>query len=110
MTFHGYQGRESVGFYRAIFKSMRTGVEEQITEGNLVASRWFLRGTYRRREVTLHGTTISRFGEDGRIVEDNGHTDPISLMRQLGVIRTIILGLEIVTRRIKLPTGALGSN
>lgn len=111
MTFHGYQGgQESVAFYRAIFKNLRMGVEEQISEGNRVASRWFLNGTYRGRTVALRGTTISRFAQDGRIVEDNGHTDTISLIRQLGVLRTAILGLEILTRRIKLPKGALGGN
>lgn len=108
MTFHGYQGgEESVSFYRAIFKDLRMGVEEQITEGERVASRWFLNGVYHGRRVVLRGTTISRFGEDGRIVEDHGHTDTISLLRQLGVLRTIVLGLEILTRRIRLPKGAL---
>jgi predicted ester cyclase len=107
-TFHGYDGgRESVAFYLAIFKNLRMGVEEQITEGNRVASRWVLGGTYRRRPVVLRGITISHFGEDGRTLEDRGHTDSISLLRQLGVIRTLILGLEILTRRVKLPKGAL---
>ncbi len=46
--------------------------EEQITEGNRVASRWVLTGTYHGRPVTLRGTTISRFAEDGRIIEDHG--------------------------------------
>jgi predicted ester cyclase len=110
MTFHGYDGgRESVGFYLAIFKNLRMGVEEQVTEGNRVASRWILNGTYRGRPITLRGITISRFGKDGRTLEDRGHSDSISLLRQLGVIRTLILGLEILTRRVKLPKGALRS-
>jgi predicted ester cyclase len=108
MTFHGYEGgRESIAFYLAIFKNLRMGVEEQITEGNRVASRWVLNGTYHSRAVILRGITISRFGEDGRTLEDHGHTDSISLLRQLGVIRTVVLGLEILTRRVKLPRGAL---
>jgi predicted ester cyclase len=108
MTFHGYQGgRESVDFYRAIFKNLRMGVEQQVTEGDRVASRWVLTGTYRRRAITLRGITISRFGDDGRIVEDNGHSDSISFLRQLGVIRTLILLLEMITRRVRLPRGAL---
>ena len=109
MTFHGYEGgRESVAFYMTIFKHLRMGAEEQITEGNRVASRWVLNGTYHGRTVTLRGITISHFAEDGRILEDRGHSDSISLVRQLGVIRTLILGLEILTRRVKLPKGALG--
>ncbi len=109
MTFHGYDGgRESVAFYMTIFKNLRMGADEQITEGNRVASRWVLNGAYHGRPVTLRGITISRFAEDGRILEDRGHSDSISLVRQLGVIRTLVLGLEILTRRVKLPKGALG--
>jgi ketosteroid isomerase-like protein len=107
-VFHGYRGgRESVAFYLAIFRHLRMGVEEQLTEGNRVASRWVLTGTYRRRAVTLRGITISRFGADGRTVEDRGYTDSLALLRQLGAIRTVVLGLEILTRRVRLPRGAL---
>jgi SnoaL-like polyketide cyclase len=91
-------------------KNLSMGTEEQITEGNRVASRWVLHGTYHGRSVTLRGITISRFAEDGRILEDRGHSDSISLVRQLGMIRTLILGLEILTRRVKLPKGALSAN
>jgi predicted ester cyclase len=111
MTFHGYDGgRESVAFYMTIFENLRMAAEEQITEGNRVASRWVLNGTYHGRPVTLRGITISRFAEDGRVLEDRGHSDSISLVRQLGVIRTLVLGLEILTRRVKLPKGALGAS
>jgi predicted ester cyclase len=108
MTFHGYEGgRESLAFYRTLFKDYRMGVEEQVTEGHRVASRWVLGGTYHGRTVTLRGITISHLGEDGRILADRGHSDSIALLGQLGVIRTLILGLEILTRRVKLPKGAL---
>ena len=107
-TFHGYKGgEESVAFYRAIFKQLQMRAEEQITEGNRVATRWVLTGTYHGRPVTLRGTTISRFADDGRIIEDHGHTDTISLLRQIGVLRTLALATEILTRRVKLPQGAL---
>jgi predicted ester cyclase len=111
MTFHGYDGgRESVTFYKTIFKNLRMGAEEQITEGNRVASRWVLEGTYHGRQITLRGITISHFAQDGRILEDRGHSDSIGLVRQLGVIRTIVLGLEILIRRVRLPKGALGGS
>jgi predicted ester cyclase len=110
-TFHGYKGgEESVAFYRAMFKQLQTRAEEQITEGNRVATRWVLTGTYHGRSVTLRGTTISRFADDGRIIEDHGHTDTISLLRQIGVTRTLALATEILTRRVKLPQGALKRN
>ena len=108
MIFRGYEGgRQSLAFYATLFKSYRMGVEEQVTEGNRVASRWLLNGTYHGRSVVLRGITISRLGEDGRTVEDRGHSDSIALLAQLGVIRTLILGLEILTRRVKLPKGVL---
>lgn len=108
MTFHGYQGgRESLAFYKALFPDYGMGVEEQVTEGNRVASRWVLNGTYHGRVVALRGITISRFDEDCRIVEDRGHSDSIALLGQIGVIRTLILGVEILTRRVKLPRGAI---
>jgi predicted ester cyclase len=108
MVFHGYDGgRESIAFYQRLFKNLRMGVDEQVAEGNRVASRWVLHGTYRGRPVTLRGISISRYGEDGRILEDHGHSDSMSLVRQLGPVRILILGLEILTRRIKLPKGAL---
>jgi predicted ester cyclase len=108
MTFHGYEGgRESLAFYKTLFPDYRMGVEEQVTQGNRVASRWFLDGTYHGRAVVLRGITISRLDEDGRTVEDRGHSDSIALLGQIGVIRTLILGLEILTRRVKLPKGAL---
>ncbi len=110
MVFYGHEGgRESVQFYLAIFKKLRMGVEEQVTEGNRVATRWFLTGVYRGRSVVLRGITISRFGTDGRTLEDHGHSDTISLVRQLGVLRTLLLGVEILSGRVKLPKGALGT-
>jgi hypothetical protein len=108
MTFHGYEGgRESLAFYATLFKTYRMGVEEQVTKGNRVASRWVLNGTYHGRAVVLRGITISRLDEDGRTVEDRGHSDSIALLGQIGVLRTLILGLEILTRRVKLPKGVL---
>ena len=105
---HGYQGgRESLAFYKTLFPDYGMGVEEQVTEGNRVASRWVLNGTYHGRAVVLRGITISRLDEDGRTVEDRGHSDSIALLGQIGVIRTFILALEILTRRVKLPKGAL---
>jgi ketosteroid isomerase-like protein len=108
MTFHGHEGaRESVGFYLALLKDLKIGVDEQITEGDRVASRWTVGGSYHGRTVTLRGITISCFAEDGRTIEDRGYTDSLSLPRQLGVLRSLILGVEILTRRVKLPKGTL---
>ncbi len=91
MEFHGLDGvRRSVGLYRQLFPDMRFMVEEQVTEGNRVASRWALHGSHRGRKVRLTGITISRI-EGGKIVEDWGATDTIALVRQLGVWRSALL-------------------
>src|ERR1700675_3572074 len=108
MTFHGYEGgRESLAFYETLCKDYWMCVEEHVSQGTRVASRWVLDGTYHGRTVALRGITISHLGEDGRTLEDRGHSDSIALLGQLGVIRTLILGLEILTRRVKLPKGVI---
>jgi predicted ester cyclase len=104
MVFHGREGaRHSVGLYRAVFDDLRLDVEEQVTEGNRIASRWVLHGSNRGRKVELRGIVISRVDEDGHIAEDWGYSDTFSLLRQMGVVRTILLGVEVLTRRVKLP-------
>lgn len=104
MEFRGREGiLQSVGLYRAIFPDLRFVVEDQISEGNRVVSRWALHGTHKGRAVTLEGVTISRFG-DGRIVEDWAFSDTGSLIRQLGPRRSLALGVRWLTGRLK-PSG-----
>jgi ketosteroid isomerase-like protein len=107
MTFRGHAGaRESVAFYRSLFADLRFDVDDQVSQGDRVATRWTLHGTYRGRRVALHGIVISRF-HDGRIVEDHGVTDSLALPRALGIGRTLLLVLDVVRGRVKLPRGAL---
>ena len=88
MQFHGIEGaRQSVALYQELFDDLRFVVEQQVVDGDQVASRWALDGTHRGRRVHLTGITISRF-EDGKIVEDWGSTDTMDLVRQLGLWRT----------------------
>lgn len=94
LEYHGHDGaRRSVELYLALFPDLRFDVEEQVTEGDRVASRWTLSGTHRGRRVRLSGIVISRF-EDGRIVEDHAATDTVALIRQLGIWRTALLVLR----------------
>lgn len=107
MVFRGHAGaRESVGFYRSLFGEIRFDVDDQVTEGDRVATRWTLHGTYRGRAISLHGIVISRF-RAGRIIEDYSVTDSLELPRALGVARTLALVLDIARGRVKLPRGAL---
>lgn len=91
MEFRGHEGiQKSVSLYGRLFSDLRFVVEEQVAEGDRVASRWTLHGTNRGRAVQLSGITISRL-EDGKIVEDWGSTDSIELARQLGVWRSALM-------------------
>jgi hypothetical protein len=95
---------ESYGFYKSIFDGgWRFEVVDQVTEGNRVASRWVLRGACRGRAVELAGVTISTVDAKGQVREDFGHADTLSLLGQLGVVRSVRLGLEVLIGRVKLP-------
>jgi predicted ester cyclase len=91
LEYRGTDGaRRSVALYRELFPDLRFVVEEQVTEGSRVASRWTLHGTHRGRRVRLTGIVISRF-EDGQIVEDWAASDTMELARQLGIWRSVLL-------------------
>jgi predicted ester cyclase len=91
MEYHGTDGaRKSVALYLALFPDLQFTVDEQVTEGDRVASRWRLRGTHRGRPVELWGIVISRL-EDGKIAEDWAASDSLSLLRQLGLWRSVLL-------------------
>jgi len=108
MVFRGHdEGRESIAFYRSLFNPLRFEVDEQVTEGDRVASRWTLYGTNRGRQVVLHGIVISRI-RDGRIIEDHAISDTLALPRALGVWRTLAVLVDIVRGRVKVPKGAIG--
>jgi predicted ester cyclase len=90
--FHGQEGiRHSVELYQQLFRDLVIRVEDQVTEGDRVASRFTLSGSRGGRRVSVAGTTISRFS-DGKIVEDWTVTDTASLVRQLGVRGTLAIG------------------
>src|SRR5204863_36487 len=83
LVYRGHSGaRESVGFYRSLFDDLRFDIDDQVGEGDKVATRWTLHGSYRGRAITLHGIVISRF-RDGRIIEDHSVTDSLELPRAL---------------------------
>jgi ubiquinone/menaquinone biosynthesis C-methylase UbiE/predicted ester cyclase len=98
LEYRGHDGaRRSVALYLELFPDLRFEVEEQVSEGDRVASRWTLRGTHKGRAVELRGIVISRF-EDGRIIEDWAASDTLDLVRQLGLRRTV--GLAVKHRKL----------
>jgi predicted ester cyclase len=94
LEYRGYDGaRRSVALYLELFPDLSFVVDEQVSEGDRVATRWTLRGTHRGRSVTLRGIVISRFA-DGRIIEDWAASDTMEIPRQLGVWRSLLFLLQ----------------
>jgi predicted ester cyclase len=86
---------KSLARYQLAFRDgdLRIRVEEQLTAGNRVCSRWIAEGHNRGRPLRLWGITISRIA-GGEIVEDWSASDNSDLMRQLGLRRKLLLALE----------------
>ena len=99
--YHGHEGiRQSLGLYQLVFSNgdLRIRVEDQVTEGERVASRWVADGHNRGRPIRIWGIVISRI-ENGEIVEDWPASDNLDLIRQLGPWRLLLLGLAWVRAR-----------
>ncbi|HEY4622094.1 MAG TPA: ester cyclase [Gaiellaceae bacterium] len=86
--------RANIEKYLAGFPGGAITVDEQIAEGNRVATRWTGRGTHTGelagiaptgKDVTVSGLTISRF-EGGQIVEEWTTWDTLGMLVQLGAI------------------------
>ena len=70
--YRGHDGiRRSLGLYQLVFSDgdLRISVEDQVSEGERVVSRWVAEGHNRGRPIRIWGIVISRI-EDGEIVED----------------------------------------
>ena len=92
------RGREGakqyVAAFRAGFPDLHFTVEDQIAEGDMVATRWTARGTQTGefqgipptgKEIRVAGTNVERI-IDGKTVECWAHVDELGLMQQLGVV------------------------
>jgi SnoaL-like polyketide cyclase len=99
--YRGHEGiRQSLGLYQLVFSDgdLRIHVEDQVTEGDRVASRWVAEGHNRGRPIRIWGIVISRVDE-GEIVEDWAASDSLDLIRQLGPRRTLLLGISWLRSR-----------
>ena len=88
--------RANVEKYVAGFSDARVTVDDQVAEGDKVATRWTGHGTHdgeiagiapTGKEVTITGLTISRL-ENGMLVEDRTVWDTFGMLVQLGAIPT----------------------
>ncbi len=92
---HGIEHfKEFATMYRSAFPDVRIEIEDQIAEGDKVASRWVASGTHEGElmgieptgnRVRVAGTTIDRIAE-GQIAETWDNYDALGMMQQLGVI------------------------
>lgn len=91
----GVEGaKRFIEIYRSAFPDIQITVEDLITEGNKVVTRWTARGTHQGElmgippsgnfmEVT--GISIDRT-EGGKFVESWSNYDALGMMRQLGTV------------------------
>lgn len=94
LEFRGLAGTEkSIELYRRIFSDMAITVEDQTVQGDRVTSRFVVTGTSYGRRVRFNGITMSRF-ENGLIVEDWSVTDTLGMLLQLGLWRSLPIGVK----------------
>ncbi len=88
----GFRG--FISTYTSAFPDARITVDEQIAEGDRVATRWTGRGTHERelmgiaptgKQVTVSGLTLSHL-RDGKVVEEWTNWDTLGLLQQLGAV------------------------
>ena len=85
---HGLAGmKSSIRRNRENTPDLTITIEEQIAEGNKVATRWTATMTRQGKKVSLKGVTIDRF-ENGKIVEAWRTIDMLALLQQTGAIPT----------------------
>jgi predicted ester cyclase len=99
--YRGHDGiRESLALYQLLFRDgdLSIRVEDQVAEGDRVVSRWVAEGHNRGRALRLWGITISHIA-DGEIVEDWSASDYLAVVRQLGMRRLVLLGLDWLRAR-----------
>jgi steroid delta-isomerase-like uncharacterized protein len=86
--------KASIAGYREAFPDLRLTIEQQVGEGEFVATRWSATGTHRGdlmgmaatgKQATVTGITIDRI-VDGRIAESWTNWDTLGMLQQLGVV------------------------
>jgi steroid delta-isomerase-like uncharacterized protein len=87
-----------VSMLRTAFPDLRIVIEDQVAEGDKVASRYTASGTHQgelrgfpptNNQVEVTGTITSRFAE-GKIVEEWNNFDSMGMMQQLGIVPPLV--------------------
>ncbi len=80
--------------YTSAFPDAEITIEDQLAEGDMVATRWTGRGTHQGElmgvqpsgnRVEVMGNSISRI-EDGKIVEEWNIYDALGMMQAIGAV------------------------
>ncbi len=86
--------KELVAGYRAAFPDLRVSTDQQIGDGDTVATRWTAVGTHHGelfgiaptgKQATISGISIERFA-GGKIAEEWISWDTLGLLQQLGAV------------------------
>jgi len=93
----GPQGlKEFTQEYLTAFPDGQVTVDQQIAEGDYVATRWTGRGTHQGelmgiaptgKQVTVTGITISRVA-NGKVAEEWSNWDTLGMLQQVGAVPT----------------------
>jgi steroid delta-isomerase-like uncharacterized protein len=90
--------RELLAEYRKALGEVRLTIDQQFTDGDSVATRWFVRGRHQGelmgapasgRQVAFGGVTISRCS-DGKVVEEWEICDTLGLLQQIGALPAMV--------------------
>jgi steroid delta-isomerase-like uncharacterized protein len=95
---HGADGieghRKTIELNRRAFPDMEIKIEDQVAEGDRLATRWTSTMTHKGelggappsgKRVRISGITMERF-EDGKVVEAWRSMDTLGLLRQIGAL------------------------
>ncbi len=95
---HGFDGvRDWVSTYRSAIPDIRFTIEEQVAEGDRVATSWTGTGTHKGnlmgipatgKTATVSGINLFRI-VDGKITEVKSSWDALGMLQQLGVVGRI---------------------
>lgn len=93
--FNGPEGaKQFEAMLRSGFPDLRVTVEDQLAEGDRVATRWTFRGTHHGefqgipptgKQVTMKGITIFRIA-NGKLIEGWNRPDMLGMLQQLGAL------------------------
>jgi steroid delta-isomerase-like uncharacterized protein len=86
--------RRNIAIFSAAFPDMHFTIEDQVSQGDRVMTRWTMRGTHdgdllrikaTGKPVEVQGMVVSRF-ENGLIVEEWDLVNTLGMLEQLGAL------------------------